>query len=313
MSRSFFAGCAALGIAVAGLPAPALAAGEAASASTAACAVTPGSVTAGGDVEGMKVVATSPPTVQYAGDPDQGVFPPGQVRLGGSIVINPDMPEPYSASVYGGQVLGGSMYDTVYNLDTDGNVDPATVRRTLVGGGWASFTAFDTTRFYPATPTGGEYHHQYALRSDGVLFRWEDGKNTSWANKQSAPGFAAVKSMTLISQTRTYETFLANTRGGALYTIRLPLTSPLKPVVKLVRRSTWQSFDSLVARRCGQYGVVLLGIDKDTDQGYLYAVGHANGTSTVIKGLGKVQYTFTDPVYFKASAIPGSEPQPFGE
>ncbi|NIK56110.1 hypothetical protein [Kribbella shirazensis] len=325
MSRSFFAGCAVVGIAVAGLPLPALATGEAASASTAvsagaavsagtaACAVTLGSVTAGGDVERTTVVATSPPTVQHAGDPDQGVFPAGQVRLGGSIVINPDLPEPYSASVYGGQVLGGSMYNTSYNLDAGGNVDPATVRRTLVGGGWASFTAFDTTRFYPATPTGGEYHHQYALRSDGVLFRWEDGKNTSWANKQSAAGFAAVKSMTLISQTKTYETFLANTRGGALYTIRLPLSSPLKPVVKLVRRSTWQNFDSLVARRCGQYGVVLLGIDKDTGQGYLYAVGHANGTSTVIKGLGKVQSTFTDPVYFRASAIPGSEPQPFGE
>ena len=28
--------------------------------------------------------------------------------------------------------------------------------------------------------------------------------------------------MALISETKTYDTFLANTRGGALYTIRIP-------------------------------------------------------------------------------------------
>jgi hypothetical protein len=44
---------------------------------------------------------------------------------------------------------------------------------------------------------------------------------------------------------------------------------------------------------------LLLGIDKDTRTGYLYAVSHANGTATVIKGLGKVPTTFTDKTYFR--------------
>ncbi|TCM49263.1 hypothetical protein EV648_103533 [Kribbella sp. VKM Ac-2568] len=30
-----------------------------------------------------------------------------------------------------------------------------------------------------------------------------------------------------------------------------------------------------MASRCGQHGTLLLGIDKDTGAGYLYAVGHA--------------------------------------
>ncbi len=59
--------------------------------------------------------------------------------------------------------------------------------------------------------------------------------------------------------------------------------------------------------------MVLLGIDKDTGSGYLYAVGHANGTATVIKGLGKVPGTFTDPVSFKHALRPNDEPMLFGE
>jgi hypothetical protein len=134
-----------------------------------------------------------------------------------------------------------------------------------------------------------------------------------WRAAGSYPGFAAVKTMTLISQTRTYDTFLANTRGGALYTIRIPVTSPMKPVVKLVRSSTWQGFESLVAERCGQYGVLLLGVDKDTSTGYLYAVGHASGTSTVIMGLGKVPSVLTDPIYFRWTGAAFANPPINGE
>jgi hypothetical protein len=105
--------------------------------------------------------------------------------------------------------------------------------------------------------------------------------------------------MALISKTRTYDTFLANTRGGALYTIRISTAVPPTFVVKLVRRATWQAFEKLIAVKCGLYGTLLLGIDKDTNAGYLYAVGHGNGLSTVIQGLGKVQGTFPDPVDFR--------------
>lgn len=94
---------------------------------------------------------------------------------------------------------------------------------------------------------------------------------------------------------------------------RRPLTSPLKPIVKKVRASTWQGFDALIAEKCGQYGTLLLGIDKDTKSGYLYAVGHANGMATVIQGLGKVPATFADSVNFRHAAQPGDAPLLFGE
>jgi hypothetical protein len=177
---------------------------------------------------------------------------------------------------------------------------------TRVGGGWSSFVAFDEAYSLYGTNT-------YGLRADGVLFRWTFDNQGVWKNKVSSPGFAAVKSMALISQTRTYDTFLANTRGGALYTIHIPKTSPMKPVVKLVRRTTWQVFDSLVAARCGQYGTLVVGIDKDTKAGYLYAVGHANGTATVIQNRGKVPATLDDQVFFHwTNDVTVVEP-PFGE
>jgi hypothetical protein len=117
--------------------------------------------------------------------------------------------------------------------------------------------------------------------------------------------------MTLISETATYDTFLANTKGGALYTIRIPATTPMKPVVKQVRSRTWQGFEHLVADKCGVQSTLLTGIDKDTGSAYLYAVSHANGTSTVIKGLGKVPGTYKDPVYYLNTAE-GNAPL-FGE
>lgn len=39
-----------------------------------------------------------------------------------------------------------------------------------------------------------------------------------------------------------------------------------------------------------------------------YAVGHANGTATVIQGLGKVDGTFDDPVYHRWGAVPALDP-----
>ena len=35
----------------------------------------------------------------------------------------------------------------------------------------------------------------------------------------------------------------------------------------------------------------------------MYAVGHANGTATVINALGKVGGTFPDPVYFRWGVV----------
>jgi hypothetical protein len=62
----------------------------------------------------------------------------------------------------------------------------------------------------------------------------------------------------------------------------------MKPIVRRVRDTTWQKFESLVADTCGRNGILLTAVDHDTDTAYLYAVGHANGTATVIRNLGKI-------------------------
>jgi hypothetical protein len=296
------------------VPGAADAATTQAGAVTAACRLTVGSVTPGGDHRFRAVAATSPITVQ-----DQslwsGIFPDGQVRLSGSTASDPDV-EPFREAVSGWVVMGSTMYSSGYRVEQNGEPTPAP-HTTPVGGGWGDIIAFETSRYYPPNPNNvNGVTSQYALRADGVLSRWVMKPGTggaTWSNKQSAPGFSAVKTMALISQTATYDTFLATTKGGALYTIRIPRTSPLKPVVKIVRSSTWQGFESLVIEKCGASGTMLLGIDKDSKSGYLYAFGHANGTATVIKGLGKVPTTFEDPVYFRRAIRPGDAPMLFGE
>jgi hypothetical protein len=247
------------------------------------------------------MTATSPPTsdnLVVARD----LYADGQVRLSGPMNYSPNAGGP---EVRGHLIAGDVMYRGYYAADglTGGIITSSLTR---VGGGWSTFVAFDEAPLSGPTNT-------YGLRADGVLFRWTLDDQDVWQNKTSYPGFAAVKSMALISQTRTYDTFLANTRGGALYTIHIPTTSPMKPVVKLVRRSTWQVFESLVAQRCGQYGTLVLGIDKDTKAGYLYAVGHANGTATVIQNRGKVPATLDDPVYFDWTSDNDYIQPPFGE
>ena len=105
--------------------------------------------------------------------------------------------------------------------------------------------------------------------------------------------------MALISQTTTYDTFLANTRGGALYTIRIPLTSPMKPIVKQVRTRPGRASRHWSPRGAASTALSCSASTRTPSTGYLYAVGHANGTATVIKSLGKVPATFADTVYFR--------------
>ena len=106
--------------------------------------------------------------------------------------------------------------------------------------------------------------------------------------------------MTILSETSSYDTLLMTTRGGALYTVRIPIAATMRPVVTKVRTSTWQAFETLLTARCGQYGSLLVGIDKDTGNAYEYVVGHAAGTSTVIQSRYRVPWPFTDPIYFRS-------------
>ncbi|MFC6162565.1 hypothetical protein [Kribbella jiaozuonensis] len=246
---------------------------------SAACSLTLGTVTVQGDHKFQTITATSPVT---AGTPvvrPKGLFPVDQVRLASSLGWEPDPP---SAMLSRGYVtIGTDLYRFSYAIDNStGQLDPTSYVKSRVGGGWIHQTYLDQSTFY-GTRTRT---NTYALQDD-VITRWTV-EGSAWRNKAAYSGFSAVKTMALISQTATYDSFLANTRGGALYTIRIPVSGA--PVVKKVRTSTWQAFDTLIAERCGKQSTLLLGIDKDTRTGYLYAVSHANGTATVIKGLGKV-------------------------
>lgn len=276
---------------------------------TAACKIEVGSVTAARGHTDRVITAGSPATVQEKPSyPD--IYPEGLPRMSSAVANGLVLPSP-GRMYFGHVVIGSGLYSGYYIVKENGEIDPEQHHNFRVGGGWADATFLETSYPYDTDPWALVNH--YALRADGTLTRWDDKGGFGWTNPQSAGGFAAVKTMALLSQTATYDTFLATTRGGALYTIRLPLTSPMKPIVKQVRSSTWQGFEALVLTKCGVYGSLLLGIDKDTGSGYLYAVGHANGTSTVIQGLGKVPATFTDPVYFRHILEPGKEPLLFGE
>ncbi|MEU8226920.1 hypothetical protein [Kribbella sp. NPDC048915] len=236
----------------------------------------------------------------------QGVVPPGASPSGwGGKDLLPDN-EARAVSAVGLQVgqdgvsqnrrqyvvLGTSLYLLTYTAESwNGDVVPGSVKRTPIGGGWGDVRYIESSRFNRNNTLVRQ--NAYALLGDTIL-RWTVSGETAFARKATYTGFSAVKTMALISQTATYDTFLATTRGGALYTIRIPLSG--QPVVKVVRRGTWQGFESLVADDCGQK-TGLIGIDHETGATFMYEFGHANGTATVIRGLGKVNRTITETLH----------------
>jgi hypothetical protein len=244
---------------------------------SAACSMTLGTVTVQGDHKFQRITATSPAAASPPSVGPKALFPVDSVRLATSVGWEPDPPAAVLERGY--VVMGTDLYRFSY-ATANGQLDPDSVRKTKVGGGWIHQTYLEQSTYYGPTTRS----NAYALQGD-VVTRWTV-EGSVWRSKATYTGFSAVKTTTLISQTATYDTFLANTRGGALYTIRIPLTG--KPVVKKVRASTWQGFETLIAEKCGTQSTLLLAIDKDTRRGYLYAVSHANGTATVIKGLGQV-------------------------
>lgn len=259
----------------------------------AACQIDAGSVTAAGHHRTQLFAATSPITRPHDSIRGRGVFTPGQVKLNGDMSLLPA--KGYNV-MSGFVVLGTGLYRLTYPV-FDGTDKPYETILNRIGGGWDAFVALNNSR-PAASESATASERMYGLRNDGTLFRWTITSGNTFRSA-SYPGFGSVKAMTLLSRTSTYDTLLMTTRGGALYTVHIPLTSPMRPVLKVVRAATWQGFETLIASRCGQYGTLLLGIDKDTGAGYLYAVGHANGTATVIQSRGKTPGTFTDPVNFR--------------
>lgn len=233
------------------------------------------------------ITASSPITAKRITGPR--IFSPGAAKVAST--WNKTIGPGADYQVYGQVILNSTLYAGAYGQDTSGK--PYTTLKSL-GSGYNGYKAVETSQYWGKVFRGAEYR----LRGDGVLYRYTPATKgvSRW------PGYSAVKTMALISETPTYDTFLANTYGGALYTIHIPVDVRESPVVKKIRTSTWQSFEHLIAEKCGSQSTLLAAVDKDTGSAYLYAVGHANGPSTLIKGLGKVPGSFADPVYYLHTA-----------
>lgn len=300
-----------LGLALAATALVQTASAEAAPAVTAAtyCALALGSISADGGHILRGLTATTPPTASASRWGGKNLLQPGQTKLAGGLGFE----------VTGNQsgmkrrqfvVTGDQMWRLTYDVNGfDGDDVPGTIVQSFVGGGWGTgIRYFESSKFN----AGGKAVRQntYAVQGDKIE-RWTVVGSNTWKSKASYAGFSAVKTMALISQTATYDTFLANTYSGALYTIRIPVSGA--PVVKKVRTSTWQGFETLVASKCGTQGTLLLGIDKETGTPYMYALSHANGAATVIQSLGKVNRTVTEPAYFHYYDDTQTYPQLFGE
>jgi hypothetical protein len=263
------------------------------SGTTAPCKISVGSVTAGGDHRMQTFTATAPVTKVTDKIVARNVFPDGQARLSSSMRYG--MGEGSELHI-GDVVLGSVLYDVSYRTPSGGG----TVLEkylTRVGPGWQNYRSYDVSGY-------GLRDTAWSLRTDGTMER-RTIKTVEGRQYYQYDGilgnFPDVKGLALISQTATYDTFLMTRSTGALTMARFSaVPGGSRTDVRPIRMSTWQVFETLIAAPCGQ-GVVVLGIDRDTGNGYLYSMGHMNKLSTVIQGLGKVPGTFKDPLYFRWS------------
>ncbi|MGZ0151735.1 hypothetical protein ACXJJ3_32080 [Kribbella sp. WER1] len=260
------------------------------------CSLDLGSITTNGNYVDQVLSAASPPVASERRVGPQ-VAQPGETKASATWEFSYDSHDGIVDRGYA--IYGTWLYSTLIARPADG----PWWGRGNVQDGMGDFTQLARSGYPKGTQPTREY--LYGLRNDGVLYRWKQD-STGFHALGTYAGLSAVKTMTLISQTATYDTLLATTRGGALYTIRIPVTSPLKPVVKAVRTATWQGFEAIVAEKCGTQSTLLAAVDRDSGSAYLYAVGHANGTATVIQALGKVPGTFKDPVYFLRTSQDGT-------
>jgi hypothetical protein len=283
------AGVLALGLGAAMVPSAqakpaAQSAPESTVATTAACALRLGSVTSNGAFTSRMINATAPITIGGVRG-TAGVFGANQVQKTTTFTGTPVGTNGEARS--GLTVMGGALYSSSFVVDGQSQLDPHYPHNNLrIGAGWSNYRWIEQS-VYAGSPARTLL---YGQRTDGITQRWlSDGKG--WRITSGVGGLSTVKGIALISRNAISETFLANTRSGALVTILWPTTNGGAPISKVVRGSTWQGFEQLIATKCGATGTLLLGIDRDTKSGYLYAVGHANGTATVIKSLGKVPLT----------------------
>jgi hypothetical protein len=72
--------------------------------------------------------------------------------------------------------------------------------------------------------------------------------------------------------------------------VRIPTAASTKPILKRIRSGGWQNFESLVVENCGNRGgLLIVGVDNNTQTGTLYAMSKANGAATALTGYGPIQ------------------------
>jgi hypothetical protein len=198
----------------------------------------------------------------------------------------------------------GNLYRHTTIVPAEGAPRPTA---TKVGSGWSAFRSIATSNYSQTSP---QRSYLYGLNTNGSLYRYA-ASGAGFKALGSFGGFGGFKTMTMISETATYDTLLFTNKAGALYTVRIPATATAKPVVKLVRSTGFADYESMVVTTCGtKGGSLVVGVDTDTDSGYQYAFSHANGTATAITSYGKVPATFTGTDAF---ALTGHYNQLFGE
>ncbi|WP_328320863.1 hypothetical protein OHA70_22895 [Kribbella sp. NBC_00382] len=203
-----------------------------------------------------------------------------------------------SASVYywsgfvlqAGNLLAGA--ETYYNNSTTPKVSSK-----ILGGGYGGFTTLTSANYW-VPGTTQEHTFLYGLNTNGSLYRYRvNGPTGPVVGAGHAPGYKGFKAITVIATAPTYDTLLATTKAGALWTIHLPVTGTFKGTLKAVRASGFQKYDQLVAQRCGN-ATMLSAFDNTANTVTVYAMGKAVGSKTVMNTIGTAPATNDALVHF---------------
>ncbi|GAA3120916.1 hypothetical protein JOF29_006569 [Kribbella aluminosa] len=190
---------------------------------------------------------------------------------------------------YGLLLQGGNLYRHTTYVRDQGDTFTWSPTFKKVGSGWTSFKALATSNFSVAAP---RHAYLYGLNNNGSLYRYQI-VGAGFRSLGPIPGFKGFKTMTVISETATYDTLLMTTNAGALWTAHIPVAAGAKPVMKLIRSSGWSAYESLVVQGCGtRGGSLLVAVDNDTQSGYQFALSKANGAATAITPYGKIPAVF---------------------
>jgi hypothetical protein len=272
-----------------------------AQAAAAACNVQVGAVNAAGFNGGYDITATKPVKAE--------AFEPN--KLFGIRASSSWYYWQASATVnyFAGFVLqSGNLYaaaETYKGEDT-----PPVVSSKKLGTGWTGFSTLASSNYY--NPAGGSHLNLYGLHANGSLYRYSvKGPTGPVASYGSAPGYKSFKAITVIAETATYDTLLATTKQGALWTIHVPVANPLKATLKAVRTTGFAAYDQLVAQRCGASSTLLTGFNNTANTATVYAVSKAVGSKTVVNTIGSFAATYDANTHFLLTGSGG--PQLVGE